>query len=185
VTFRFLPKPAGRGVAIVGVGGGSSVLSADLAEHVGLKVPALSRLIQARLREFTPLAGTSVRNPLDTVGMGPGGQLQKAVRLVAGSPDIHTFVMQSRIDWNPNAGQDVTQFIQQSVDVLKESREAAGKPIAAVVWPPLSTGTMKRIVDFQRAAAEAGLPVYWGVERALRSISKVLDWHEWRARSGL
>ncbi len=184
VTFRFLPKPAGRGVAIVGVGGGSSVLSADLAEHVGLKVPALSRRVQAKLREFTPLAGTSVRNPLDTVGMGPGGQLLKAVRLVASSPNIHTFVMQSRIDWNPNANQDVAQFIQQSVDVLKESHEAAGKPIAAVVWPPLSTGTMKRIVDFQRAAADAGLPVYWGVERALRSISKFIDWHERRDRSG-
>jgi acyl-CoA synthetase (NDP forming) len=181
VTFRFLPKPAGRGVAIIGVGGGSSVLSADMAEHVGLEVPALSRRIQAQLREFTPLAGTSVRNPLDTVGMGPGGQLLKAVRLVAGSPDIHTFVMQSRIDWNPNAGQDVSNFLQQSVDILKESRDAAGKPIAVVVWSPLSIDTMSRIVEFQRAAAEAGLPVYWGVERALRSIAKFIDWHERRA----
>ncbi len=178
VTFRFLSRPTGRGVAIIGVGGGSSVLSADMAERVGLKVPALPRRIQAQLREYTPLAGTSVRNPLDTVGMGPGGQLVKTVSLVAGAHTIHTLVMQSRIDWSPDQGQDTADFIRQSVDLLKESREATGKPIAAVVWPPRSLETMNRVLEFQRGVAEAGLPVYWGMERALRSISKFLDWHE-------
>jgi hypothetical protein len=71
------------------------------------------------------------------------------------------------------------------VEKLKESREAAGKPVAAVIWPPLSLDTMGRILDFQRGAAEVDLPVYWGVERALRSIAKFLDWHEQRDRSGL
>jgi acyl-CoA synthetase (NDP forming) len=178
VTFRFLPRPTGRGVAIIGVGGGSSVLSADMAERVGLKVPALPRRIQTQLREYTPLAGTSVRNPLDTVGIGPGGQFLKTVSLVAGASTIHTFVAQSRIDWSPNQGQDTAEFIRQSVDMLRESREATGKPIASVIWPPRSLETMSRVLDFQRGAAEAGLPVYWGMERALRSISKFLDWHE-------
>ncbi len=185
VAFRFLPRPAGRGVVIIGVGGGSSVLSADMAEHMGLEVPALPARIQAQLREFTPVAGTSVRNPLDTVGMRAREQLLKAVRLVAGASDIHTFVMQSRIDWNPNAGQDAAEFIRQSVDILKDSREAAGKPVVAVIWPPLSLETMSRNLDFQRISAEAGLPVYWGTERALRSLSRFIDWHERRARSGL
>jgi acyl-CoA synthetase (NDP forming) len=185
VTFRFLPRPAGRGIAIMGVGGGSSVLSADMAEHVGLHVPALPQRIQDQLREFTPLAGTSVRNPLDTVGMGPGEQLVKTVRLVAGARNIHTLLMQSRIDWSMNNGQDTSEFIRQNVEKLKESREAAGKPVAAVIWPPLSLDTMGRILDFQRGAAEVDLPVYWGVERALRSIAKFLDWHEQRDRSGL
>jgi acyl-CoA synthetase (NDP forming) len=181
VTFRFLPRPAGRGVAITGVGGGSSVLSADMAEHVGLEVPALPQRIQDQLREFTPLAGTSVRNPLDTVGMFARDQFLKTVRLVASAPDIHTLLMQSRIDWSPNPGQDVGEFVRQSVDILRESREVAGKPLAAVIWPPLSLDTMGRVLEFQRRCAEAGLPVYWGVERALRSISKFLHWHERRA----
>lgn len=178
VTFRFLSRPTGRGVAIIGVGGGSSVLSADMAERVGLKVPALPRRIQTQLRDYTPLAGTSVRNPLDTVGVGPGGQLMKTVRVVASASTVHTFVMQSRIDWSPNQGQDAAEFIRQSVETLKESREATGKPIACVIWPPRSLETMSRILDFQRGAAKAGFPVYWGMERALRSISKFLDWHE-------
>jgi acyl-CoA synthetase (NDP forming) len=127
------------------------------------------------LREFTPLAGTSVRNPLDTVGVGAHDQFLKAVRLVAGAPDIHTLVIQSRIDWNPNPSQGIGEFIRQSVDILMESRDAAGKPIASVIWPPASLDHMDRILSFQRAAAEAGLPVYWGVERALRAIAKLLQ----------
>ena len=149
-----------------------------MAERVGLKVPDLPRRIQTQLREYTPLAGTSVRNPLDTVGIGPGGQFLKTVCLVAGASNIHTLVMQSRIDWSPNQGQDTAEFIRQSVDMLKESREAADKPIACVVWPPRSLETMSKVLDFQRGVADAGLPVYWGMERALRSISKFLDWRE-------
>ena len=185
VTFRFLPRPEGRGVAIIGVGGGSSVLTADMAERLGLEVPALSDELQAELRQFTPLAGTSVRNPLDTVGIRARDEFLETVRLVASSPDIHVLLIQSRIDWNPNPGQDSSEFVRQSVDILKDSVEAAGKPIAVVIWPPISLETMSRILDFQRGCAEAGLPVYWGVERALRSISKFLHWHEQRAESGL
>ncbi len=185
VTLRFLPRPEGRGVAIIGVGGGSSVLSADMAERLGLEVPALSDEIQAEIRQFTPLAGTSVRNPLDTVGIGARDHFLRAVRLVASSPDIHVLLIQSRIDWNPSPGQDSSQFVRESVDILKESLEAAGKPVAVVIWPPQSLEIMGRIIDFQRACAEAGLPVYWGVERALRPISKLLDWHQQRAGSGL
>ena len=185
VTFRFLPRPEGRGVAIIGVGGGSSVLTADMAERLGLEVPALPDELQAELRQFTPVAGTSVRNPLDTVGIRARDHFLKTVRLVASSPDIHVLLIQSRIDWDPNPGQASSEFVRQSVDILKDSVEAAGKPIAVVIWPPLSIDLMGRILDFQRGCAEAGLPVYWGVERALRSISKFLHWHEQRAESGL
>ncbi|MGB6836070.1 MAG: CoA-binding protein [Dehalococcoidia bacterium] len=185
VTFRFLPRPEGRGVAIIGVGGGSSVLAADMAERLGLEVPALSDDLQAELRQFTPVAGTSVRNPLDTVGIRARDHFLKTVRLVGSSPDIHVLLIQSRIDWNPNPGQDSSQFVRQSVDILKDSVEAAGKPIAVVIWPPISLEIMGRILDFQRGCAEAGLPVYWGVERALCAISRVLDWYKQRAESGL
>jgi acyl-CoA synthetase (NDP forming) len=180
VIFSFLQRPAGRGIAIMGVGGGSSVLSADAAEREGLRVPALSEDLQAQIREFTPVAGTSVRNPLDTVGIRARDQFMEAVRIVASSPDIHLLLIQSRIDWTPGPGQDSIEWVAQGVQALEEAVKVGGKPVVAVIWPPTSVETMSRALAFQERCAQAGLPVFWGVDRALHAISRFLDWHEGR-----
>jgi acyl-CoA synthetase (NDP forming) len=181
VAFSFLQRPAGRGVAIMGVGGGSSVLAADAAEWEGLSVPALSEDLQAQLRQFTPVAGTSVRNPLDTVGIRARDQFLEAVRIAASSPDIHLLLIQSRIDWTQSMGQDSMEFVVQGVEALEEAVKVAGKPVVAVVWPPTSVETMERVVAFQERCARAELPVFWGVQRALHAVARFLDWHEARS----
>jgi acyl-CoA synthetase (NDP forming) len=181
VIFSFLKRPAGRGIAIMGVGGGSSVLSADAAEREGLSVPALSEDLQAQIREFTPVAGTSVRNPLDTVGIRARDQFIEAVRIVASSPDIHLLLIQSRIDWTPGPSQDSMEYVEQGVEALEEAVKVGGKPVVAVVWPPSSVDIMGRVLAFQKHCAQAGLPVFWGVDRALHAVSRFLDWHESRS----
>ncbi len=65
-----LGKVRGRGVALVGGGGGFAVLSADAIAAAGLDTPWLPEATQEKLREFIPIAGTSVRNPVDTNMMG-------------------------------------------------------------------------------------------------------------------
>ncbi|MBN2033158.1 MAG: CoA-binding protein [Deltaproteobacteria bacterium] len=65
VTLRFMPDPGGRRVALIGAGGGSSVLIADEFERCGLRVPPLPGKIRERIREFTPVAGNILRNPID------------------------------------------------------------------------------------------------------------------------
>src|SRR5205085_1848772 len=46
VAFRFVTPPAGRGVAVVGAGGGTSVLAADMIDAAGLEVPPLPDAVQ-------------------------------------------------------------------------------------------------------------------------------------------
>ena len=55
--------PANDKVGIITVSGGVGVIMADAAEDAGLRLPALPRTTQARMRELVPFAGT--RNPLD------------------------------------------------------------------------------------------------------------------------
>ena len=56
---------AGNRVTLMGVGGGFAVLSADQMAMEGLAVPWLPEATQEQLREIIPLAGTSIRNPVD------------------------------------------------------------------------------------------------------------------------
>ncbi len=60
VAFRYMGVPKGKGVAVVGGGGGFSVFAADEIDEAGLECPVLPERTQAQIREFTPAAGTSV-----------------------------------------------------------------------------------------------------------------------------
>jgi len=65
LAFCFLPPPAGKGVFVVGGGGGNSVAYADTFVREGLAVPRLSEKTMAWLKETVPAAGNIAGNPLD------------------------------------------------------------------------------------------------------------------------
>jgi acyl-CoA synthetase (NDP forming) len=115
VTFHLLKPPLGRGVAVIVVGGGSSVLSADRAEKLGLRVPPLSEEAQAKLRSFTPLAGTSIRNPLDTVALEDKDGFHRTVEIVGNDPNIDCILILPRLDWWLNRVPDVDELVRGTV----------------------------------------------------------------------
>lgn len=66
LVFSCLPgTDDGKGVFIVGGGGGNSVIASDACMRAGLDVPGLSRQSMAKLRRFVPAAGSIAGNPLD------------------------------------------------------------------------------------------------------------------------
>lgn len=65
LAFSLLPKTRGKGVFIVGGGGGNSVIFSDACIRAGLDVPPLSRQSMDRIRPFVPVAGSIAGNPLD------------------------------------------------------------------------------------------------------------------------
>ena len=66
-SFSSLPLPKGNRVAIMTLGGGWGVVTADLCSEYGLKVPELSPEIVKRLDELLPNYW-SRSNPIDMVG---------------------------------------------------------------------------------------------------------------------
>src|SRR5438034_7655089 len=67
VAFRFMSAPDAPGVAVVGGGGGFSVFAADEIDDAGLECPVLPESTQKALGELNPVAGTRLRNPVDTI----------------------------------------------------------------------------------------------------------------------
>ena len=66
-AFSSLPLPEGNRAAIVTLGGGWGVVTADLCAEFGLEVPALSARLVAKMDEMLP-AYWSRSNPIDLVG---------------------------------------------------------------------------------------------------------------------
>ncbi len=180
VTFRFLKPPSGRGIAIIVVGGGSSVLAADRAEKLGLSVPLLSEDVQAKLRSFTPLAGTSIRNPLDTLALEDREGFHKTVEIVGGAPNIDCILILPRLDWWLDRVPDVDELVRATVLKMKEAADESPVPLALALRTPDNARTMKAFETFYQGCAEAGLAVYPDFERAFTAMARFAAWREAR-----
>jgi len=146
-------SPKGRGVAIVTVSGGPSVIAADTAEAVGLTVPALPPSVRQRLGKLLP-SFAALGNPVDLTPQVDPARIAEAARAVLSQAEIAGAVA-------INVGLDLPEF----AGGLIEASRSAGKPLVACA------------VDVPAVAEKfkaAGVPVYPTPERAVRAYGKLL-----------
>jgi acyl-CoA synthetase (NDP forming) len=178
-AFRSLRRPLGRKIGIVGIGGGVSVLAADDCERAGLAVPPFPSGLRGALGAFTSIAGTSVRNPVDTSAevYWDEAALARTIDLVARYEGIDV----QFIILNALAG------IRRGVDTMRSQSETivttasrTGKPTAIII----PTGGIEKADNMAREAArhcvKAGFPVYRSCSRAARAVSHLVSYYEAR-----
>jgi acyl-CoA synthetase (NDP forming) len=184
--FRFFERPpAGRGVGVVGGGGGFSVFAADEVDEAGLKAPVLSRRVQEELRRFTPVAGTSVRNPVDTMAIMDPARLAETLCLVAGDEAVDVVLSHAGFGWGPGRvatamGLDLSKLIDAVIDSLVRAREAVKKPIVVVMYTPPLLEATEYSLRFQDRAWRQGFPVFPSIPRAATAIARMVSWQEMR-----
>ncbi len=186
VAFRYLPKLAGPRAGIVGGGGGYSVLASDEIGASGLEMPTLPADIQQKLHDFTPTAGTSVRNPVDTsVGWGPDGlkPMLDTIRIVAESPNIDYILYHTSYSWGAMRaeGPSIVEVASEAAQKLGEVGKESGKPIVCVARIPTTEMGMAGTLAFQQNVADAGLPVFNSVRDATLAVQRVLTWQASRS----
>lgn len=185
VAARFLPGLSGARAGIVGGGGGYSVLASDEIGAAGLDMPALPDDIQQKLHDFTPTAGTSVRNPVDTsVGWGPEGlkPMLDTIRIVAGAPNIDYILYHTSYSWGAMRaeGPSIVEMATEAADGLGAITRETGKPIVCVARIPTTDLGMQGTLAFQESVAAQGLPVFNSVQAAALAVRRLLDWRAQR-----
>jgi len=175
VTLLFLPLPRGRNAALFGVGGGASVLIADEFEKRGLRVPPLPPEIIAQIRQFTPIAGNILRNPVDySQAMNNLEGVVKTFMILStwdGADFVVTFV---------RTGQFTTSRISEDHLNLLMSRFSVKqgdlpKPVAMVLEPSILPNEADAILTAIRGSISRGLPVYYSFAAAANAINLVLN----------
>lgn len=92
------PLPSGKGVCIITSSGGFSVMETDLCVKAGLEVPQFEEATMRELRKIVPIAGTSIRNPLDAYPIyyntpETSGTVSDAIKLIALDKNIHSLML--------------------------------------------------------------------------------------------
>jgi acyl-CoA synthetase (NDP forming) len=178
VTLLFMPLPQGRSVALVGGGGGSSVLVTDEFEKRGLKVPALTQEIRSQIRAYSAAAGNILGNPIDySQTVMEAKKLAKTISIVSGWEGID-FIIEFLIPSEPPPS--VRRQIYRVVDEMLVASRASSKPVAMVLEPSFVPEEAEEIFPFIQKVVASGLPVYYSFASAANAISLVLNHHERR-----
>ena len=197
----------GRGVALFGGGGGGfAVLSADAIDREGLTVPKMPQSAVDKMREYIPVAGSSVNNPIDA--FPPEEHLESMLRLVATAEGIDMVFMSPMAGWRPpppgsrvvdskadadlkqppeaqtdpeSPDQEIGEGATKAAQQMRSLQDDTGTPVVGV----LRSGRMARMMGQNRAAiTEAayrqGIGIYPSVARAARTVAQVLDWKAYR-----
>jgi acyl-CoA synthetase (NDP forming) len=183
VAFHFVRSVPGPRLCIVGGGGGRSVLAADEATMAGLEVPDLPEDVQQQLLEFTPIAGTSVRNPVDTdmswIGLGIKG-IQDTLRIISRAPNIDVLLYHRGMGNWPGLD-DKVDFQSLARQAASQMANVAGeieKPLVLVGRGAIDGKSVDVVLAFQDEAAKRGIATFPSIERAALSLARLHWWQQ-------
>ena len=177
-------KPTtGRGMGLMAMTGGQSVVITDAFERAGLKVPLLTDASYETLAGFFNIIGGSYRNPLDMGGtIGFGGQreqLERLLEILDGDEHVDAIAMELASGFMARRWQADPASLDGMLDLLVAHRDRSAKPFLTILHP----GHLEEITAQARAkVVERGLPVFHSFERAGRALSRAIAY--WRQRDG-
>ena len=175
VTIQRMPGLSGPRCAVLGGGGGVSVLAADICDRAGISVPWFAQHTQDKLREFTPVAGTSIRNPLDAGFMFEGKHRETALTAVADDPGIDWLMLHLGAEGGPTRARD-NSFAEETASALADVAAKLPKPMAVVIRQARTEAGFERGLELETRLNEREIACYHSIESCARAVSRYLDW---------
>ena len=193
-AFSSLPLPEGRRAAIVTLGGGWGVVTADLCAEYGLEVPELSSQLLDKMDQLLP-AYWSRSNPIDLVGIRdpavPLTTLEELMKWDGCDAVINLGIMGRRImikrfglsvlkadpqydqEFVDQMNQGFLDFEKQYIEHIVNLMETYQKPIFGVsLLPDEKNQTLYRVTGSEYHGVFYPTP-----ERAVKSYAKMVDYN--------
>ncbi|MCP4022829.1 MAG: CoA-binding protein, partial [Desulfobacteraceae bacterium] len=200
-VFSSLPKPKGNRVAIMTLGGGWGVITADLCAEHGLEVPQLSEDIIKKLDTLLP-SFWSRGNPVDIVGEGdpdiPKICMEELMKWDGCDAVIHLGIQGKRILVNnlvhsiektdPSVPEDKIQFfmdyaLKLEEDYIEHVIQLTKKYEKPVLGVSLLTDEISRTLYRQENNDYKGV-FFPSPERAVKALWGMCQYQDWKKKNG-
>lgn len=157
------PPAAGRRLAVLADGGGSSVIAADLAASAGLELPTLATETQEKLRRALPPTAATV-NPVDLAGGGEQdvSSFARSVDVLLRSGDTDAVLLAGYFGGYAAYSDELREREVEAATAMARSAAASGRPFLVQ--------TMYRQAPAPMALRAGGVAVYRELEGALRGL---------------
>jgi acyl-CoA synthetase (NDP forming) len=176
-------KPvSGRGMGLVAMTGGQSVVITDTFATAGLEIPALSPESYEELKSFFNIIGGSYRNPLDAGGtIGGGvhtGNLDRILRILDRDTAIDAIVLEVGTGLRAQRWATHEDELTGLLDSVAGFSRESMKPFALILHPAHVETIVARA---KQLARERELVVFDSFERSAAAIRVAYDYWSGRA----
>jgi len=181
---KHIASPKGPGVALVGNGGGATVLATDLLEEKGLTLAPLSEQSKTVLSEINMPAGATVGNPTDTpigaLNKGGGESLGQVMNCLVSDPTVHSMIVHFNLSAfiNYDNRRDIAEGVATSLMPLA-GRE---KPVYVALRATPDQALEALRVQILETIQQIGLPCFHSATEAAKTLATV---YHWRRRPGI
>jgi acyl-CoA synthetase (NDP forming) len=177
LAFSFLSPPGGKGVFLIGGGGGNSVTQSDACLRAGLEVPQLSEGTMETLRRTVPSAGSIAGNPLDMFRtFQDAAYLGEVLDLAYQDPLVAMVIVDRIIPRKAFHLPDLADSTPAVIEFLESRRDR--KP---TVFTVDSEGADPDLVIAGAAMrsrfCKAGIPAYPSLQRAAQALRHLNRYH--------
>jgi acetate---CoA ligase (ADP-forming) len=161
--------PAGDGVAIYSISGGTCSHMADWAAAMGLRVPELTAKTQKQLREWIP-GFLRVSNPIDSGGIATGDERgPKILDAILADPNVSVLIA-------PIAG-SFSPISDKLARDLVDAASRTSKPVCVIWGSPTADEE-----GYQEVLLKSQLPTFRSARNCLTAVKAWLDYHAFRER---
>ena len=166
-------RPQGKRVAIVGDGGGTGVVTADLVTEAGLELPRLSGGLASRLTAIAPTIVTT--NPVDLAGSGEQDfwNFERVTAAVLESGEVDTVIFTGYFGGYSQMNETFRAIETDVGHAIARAAAASGHPLLAqaMFWDSAPA----------RALREQGVPVYRDIEAVVDTLARLVAQRETRS----
>lgn len=180
LAFERLGKVRGRGVAVIGTGGGIGVAAADACAHEGLNLAPFRENLMVKLRSFIPPAGNMIRNPLDAhLLLVEPDLLGQALDMLSAESSLDMFIISLHMDWLFSRGQgEATRRIARYI-ADEACQHTGGKPLVVALRQFTPRDDIRATMEMVKSVLlEAGVPFYDSIPQAASALAKMAKYNE-------
>jgi len=184
MAFSLLPRPNGKGVFIIGGGGGNSVTYSDICVRQHLSVPGLSDESMQKLRQLVPAVGSIAGNPLDLFSVFQNASvLSELLSLACDDPAVDMMIIDRLI---PRRIYHLPDLPDSTPDVIRAIRNRdCRKPVVVTLDSDGGDDALsKQGTQIRRRFCVSGIPAYPSIGRAAKALACFHQYHEWKSKSG-
>jgi len=178
LLFNFLSPPAGRGISIVGFGGGAGIQAADACTDQGMTVPVSPQGLQDKLAEICGgRAGSIFKNPFDLWPKAGSKGTSAAIESISDWERTDLLLVHIQFDLTPSIRHIM---YKPYLETLKRLAPKIKHKTVVVLDFVLSAEAKKLSLEIQSELAEEGFAVFPSVNRAALALGRYIDYYERR-----
>jgi acyl-CoA synthetase (NDP forming) len=180
VAFQNMPIPKGINTAIIGIGGGASVIAADEFSRAGLRLPKFSKESRQDLIKLYPSeAGRIFKNPIDMNGPENQQVFLETIRIIEAEGDVDFLILHVAFDhFGLISGDDKALMTGIFHLLILDLIHKVKKPMAVILHSFVTDRAGKLAKEMQNSLNKAGFAVFLSIPRAAMAISKFIRYQQ-------